>query len=207
MVLAACVLTGHAWGQSVDPVLARGLHHSQQDRAMVETAIARTNRLIAKTGHRLRASWSEAVEPADRSVPVYGVAAPEGKAATPAAVPRGCTCVFVNPGLFASWLKTHSTGTGRLDLDPAYVLTFMLLHEVGHITQRSAAGEFSNGELSQLNIEPSIAKANEEEADDFAIALIREEIKQGVAGVAGCELRGDAAQQAGLEHAGLPYAR
>ena len=54
----------------------------------------------------------------------------------------------------------------------------MLLHEVGHITQRSAAGEFSNGELSQLNIEPSIAKANEEEADDFAIALIREEISK-----------------------------
>lgn len=145
---------------------------------MVETSIARTNRLLVTTGYRLAASWSESAGPSDKSIPLYIVAAPEGKAATPAAVPRGCACVFVNTGLFANWLKAHSTGDGRLDLDPACMLTFMLLHEIGHITQRSAAGEFSNGELSQLNIEPSIAKANEEKADNFAIALVREEMSK-----------------------------
>lgn len=138
----------------------------------------RTNRLLGISDYRLRAAWSDAAVSSDKSVPVYVIAAPEGKAATPAAVPRGCTCIFVNTRLFARWLTTHSTGTGRLDLDPAYVLTFMLLHEVGHITQRSAAGDFSNGELSQLNIEPSLAKANEENADDFAIGLIRDQMNK-----------------------------
>ena len=50
----------------------------------------------------------------------------------------------------------------------------MLLHEIGHIHHGTAAGEFVNGALSQLNIEPSIAKEREKEADDYAAALIRQ---------------------------------
>jgi hypothetical protein len=49
----------------------------------------------------------------------------------------------------------------------------MLLHEVGHISNGNAAAEFIDGELSQLNLEPSLAKANEEGADEFATNLIR----------------------------------
>ena len=53
-------------------------------------------------------------------------------------------------------------GPGRFELDASHVLIFMLLHEVGHITDGSPSGEFINGALSQLNIEPSRAKASEE---------------------------------------------
>jgi hypothetical protein len=65
-----------------------------------------------------------------------------------------------------------------LQLDRFHLLTFMLLHEVGHIIQGSAAGEFSNGEVSQVNIDPSLAKANEEEADEFAAGLVRQYARQ-----------------------------
>jgi hypothetical protein len=59
-------------------------------------------------------------------------------------------------------------------LDHGYILAFMLLHEVGHIAHGHAAAEFSKGALSQLNIDPSLAKAREEEADEFASVLIRD---------------------------------
>jgi hypothetical protein len=81
--------------------------------------------------------------------------------------------VFVNPSLLDTWVKFQSTGAGRLHLDTHYLLTFMLLHEVGHLTNKTAGAEFANGELSELNIEPSRAKASEEEADEFAADLLR----------------------------------
>jgi hypothetical protein len=109
---------------------------------------------------------------------VYLIAAPDSAASTPAAVPRGCLCVFVNPALLAAWVKRHSEGSGRMSLDPSYILTFMLLHEVGHIAKGTAAAEFVDGEMSQLNIEPSLAKAREEDADDFAAELIRDQSRR-----------------------------
>lgn len=65
-----------------------------------------------------------------------------------------------------------------MQLNTADLLSFMLLHEVGHIATRSAGVEFANGEMSQLNIEPSIAKANEEKADRFATLIIAERMHQ-----------------------------
>lgn len=162
-----------------DPVASRGLMPTTQDRALVETAISRANLILSlsPTRHRLRASWRTA-GPTDRAVPVYLVEVPPNATSTLAAVPRGCMCVFVNPFLLANWIKTHSEGLGRLSLDTTNLLIFMLLHEVGHIHNGSAAGEFSNGELSQLNIEPSLAKANEEQADEYAVGLVKQHVKQ-----------------------------
>jgi hypothetical protein len=181
LVVALALGAGHAFGGPVaseaagpDPVVSRGLAHTTRDEALVETAIDRANVLLTTTGNRLRAAWRAASgPPAEPSLPVYLVEAPADAAATPAAVPRGCACIFVNPSLLAAWVRTHSTGPGRMQLDPSYLLTFMLLHEVGHIAQGSAAGEFANGAMSALNIEPTVAKANEEKADEFAAGLIR----------------------------------
>jgi hypothetical protein len=187
-VLAALLLTaGELSGTaraadtlSTDPVVLRGLTHTTKDRGLVEAAINRANLLLATTSRNLIGSWHLASNAGagDKAVPVYLVAAPAAATSTPAAVPRGCTCVFVNPSLFAAWVKTHTEGASRLRLDVSYLLTFMLLHEVAHITQRTAAGDFSNGELSQLNIEPSLAKANEEDADEFAAGLVRQYSQQ-----------------------------
>ena len=61
-----------------------------------------------------------------------------------------------------------------MTLNAPHVLAYMLLHEVGHIEQGNAAGDFSNGAWSQLNIDPSLAKVSEEKADEFAAHLIRD---------------------------------
>lgn len=165
--------------EASDPVLSRGLTYTTQDQQLVEKAIGRTNLLLGQAG---RLAWSgQAAATSDRpaSIPVYLVAAPEGATALPAAVPRGCVCIFVNPAALAAWLKPHAEGPGRFELDGSYLLAFMLLHEVGHVAEGSAGGDFVNGALSQLNIEPSRAKASEEKADEFASDLIRKHASPG----------------------------
>jgi len=159
-----------------DPVVERGLKHTDKGRMVVEAAIASTDLLLGDKGIRLTPSWGnrEASAPAGViSVPVYLVAAPPKAQTTPAAVPSGCMCVFVNPAALDKWVAKQSTGAGRLQIDTKRLLTFMLLHEVGHLSHKTAGAEFANGELSELNIEPSRAKASEEEADEFAADLLR----------------------------------
>jgi len=87
-------------------------------------------------------------------------------------------CVFVNPSLLADWVTVHSRGAGKLDVDRGNLLTFMLLHEVGHLSKGSAGAVVEHGTMLQLNIDPSKAKANEEEADDFASSLLRQYFRE-----------------------------
>lgn len=162
---------------SADPVSKRGLEQTTGGRPIAEAAIDDANQLLDGTLY-LAPSW----EPRALSdvIPVYLVTAPAGAASTPAAVPRGCRCIFVNPTLLDAWLRHHSTGTGRMNIDTSHFLAFMLLHEAGHIIYGTSAVAFEAGELSQFNQEPSLAKAREEAADEFAADLVRRHVNSGV---------------------------
>lgn len=179
LVLAPLQMTAPAALSQTDPVLERGLRHTTQSRDEVAAAIERANALLSKTGVRLRASWNAAAGSESADVVVYLIEATASSASTPAAVPRGCRCVFVNPSLLAAFVNQHSQGTGRFALDIPSLLAFMLLHEAGHIQKGSAGVQFDRGEMLQLNIEPSLAKANEEDADEFAALLVREHARPG----------------------------
>ncbi|MGJ7512426.1 ImmA/IrrE family metallo-endopeptidase [Variovorax sp. GT1P44] len=61
-----------------------------------------------------------------------------------------------------------------MTIDRDYFLTFVLLHEAGHIHDGTSAGAFKDGEMSQLNVDPSKAKAAERQADEFAARLLRQ---------------------------------
>lgn len=156
-----------------DPVVLRGLQHLNTGRPLLDSAIKSANLMAKANGPTLSPSWGWSEGDA-QSVPVYLVASSPGAISTPAAVPQDCMCVFVNLPAFEAWLNAHSSGSGRMSLEPKHLLTFMLLHEVGHLNKRTSGAEFSNGYLSQLNIEPALAKAKEEEADEFATELVRE---------------------------------
>ena len=159
-----------------DPVQQRGLKHTETGRALSELAISSTNVLLSGKGIRLVLSTvltSTETSLNIEKIPVYLVQAPSTASTTPAVVPKGCRCIFVNPSTFYAFVKEQSTGSGRLTLDPRYVLAFILLHEVGHLVTSTAGADFANGELSELNIDPSRAKANEEDADMFAADLVR----------------------------------
>lgn len=155
-----------------DPVLEGGLEHTQMSRVLVEQAIASTNLVIKSSGLRLtlynRGGTSNTAD-----IPIYLVKTPPTARATPAVVPKRCRCIFVNPYELNNFIEEQSTGSGRLSLNAKYILTFILLHEVGHLVKSTSDAEYQNGELSELNIEPSRAKADEEDADAFAADLIR----------------------------------
>jgi hypothetical protein len=167
---------------SNDPVLHKGLQHTEQGRDLVSKTIAITNDLLANqdTGLELTGSWAANQPTASvEAVPVHLVSAPRAAWTTPAAAPKSCRCVFVNPAAFQAFMDAQTNGPGRMQLDAKYVLTFMLLHEVGHIKRRSSATDFENGELAQLNTSDSLDKAAEKEADQFAADAIRAGLKKG----------------------------
>jgi len=112
--------------------------------------------------------------------------------------------MFVDMRALHRWVIAHSAGSGQLKLDAANLLAFMLLHEAGHITSHHADVEFSDGEMSQLNIDPTIASANEEKADRFGAVAGPEPHAAGsrFPGLAGRHDRVDGIDEAGLPHAG-----
>jgi hypothetical protein len=158
-----------------DVVTDRGLQQTPRDQDVVAKAVERANRLLVSSEVRLAPAWgvSKDKATATKAVPVYLVQPRPDKTSTIAAVPAGCRCVFVDPELLSTWVANNSRGTGRLKLDRGYFLTFILLHEAGHIAAGTPAAAFDRGGLSQLNIDPSRAKANEEDADEFAASLLR----------------------------------
>jgi hypothetical protein len=166
----------------VDPVISRGLTHTLDGQNEILRAIRRANEILhaARLGLKPLSYTAAGTVTSIDAIAVYLIATPASAISTAAAVPRGCTCIFANSALLASWVRTHSQGTGRMALDGSILMTFMLLHEVGHLIKGGASGEFSDGGFSQLNLEPTHAKANEEDADAFAANLIREQAQPGV---------------------------
>ncbi len=160
----------------MNEVTQRGLEHTAQDRPLVATSIARVNRLLAGRAIRLAPAWEPLPQPSNgiASYPVYLIRTPDGKGTTPAAVPKGCQCVFVDPAFLESWAEFNSQGNGRLTIDRKYFLDFVLLHEAGHIANGTAAGRFENGGWSPFNIDPSKDKTAEIGADDFAATILKD---------------------------------
>lgn len=167
------LLAGVPLAGAADPVTERGYASTTVDQQLVERVLVRVNRLLSDTAIRLEPAWRRSGRSTGRGFPVYLVRSRSKGAETPAAVPFGCRCVFVNPSVLADWVRNNSQGPGRLELDRGNFLTFVLLHEAGHLAKQTSAAVFENGEMSQLNIDPSNAKAAEEDADDFAAELLK----------------------------------
>jgi len=175
--LASSILVTDA-ARAGDPVADRGLLHTQEGRQLAERAIDQVAKLVADDGPRLVPSWRAPGGQASEAVPVYLVEGKPGTIVTPAAVPSGCRCVFVSPSVLKKWIQRNSAGPGRVSLDDGNFLVFILMHEMGHLKKGTPGAAFHDGEMSQLNIEPSRAKAAEEDADDFAVAVLKLRSKQ-----------------------------
>ena len=169
-----------AYVNALDPVMSRGLEHTDFDLEKVTAAVARANMILVGSGVQLGGiPLNGAQAQADRQrVPVFLIKSKPNSSSTPAFVPRGCRCVFVDPIYVSDWIVHNSEGTGRLALDRGYFLTFVLLHEAGHIVTGTPGAAVENGTITQLNTDPSKDKAAEEDADDFAIAFLRDKSRQ-----------------------------
>ncbi|MCW5640955.1 MAG: hypothetical protein KIT63_02520 [Rhodoferax sp.] len=182
-VASALLLHCAASVSAEDEVTSRGLRHTTLDRELVGKAVARANAILKDSGIRFAPSWlMTSNERANaETVPLFLVEPPKDEDSTPAAVPEGCRCVFVNPRLLRSWITFNSKGTGRMRLDRGYFLTFVLLHEAGHIKEGTPAVAFKSGEMHQLNTAPSKQKFSERKADEFAAVLLRRPAQDGPA--------------------------
>lgn len=163
-----------------DVVIDQGLSHTTQDQQITAQAIERANLFLMERNIRLFPSWNTIKEEnlQHNLVPVYLVESALHRMSTSALVPKGCRCIFVNPQVLVSWVNNNSDGNGRVSIDKNYFLTYILLHESGHIATQSASGAFNEGPFNQLNIDPSKAKANEEDADEFAANILRQYSRQ-----------------------------
>ena len=171
-LLCAFMLCAPIFGYA-DPVEERGFQQALDGRATTEKAVAVVNLLVGDASLSLAPAWAQLQGNASTQLAVYVVEDRQGTVVTPAAVPNGCRCVFIFPAVLTEWVRRNSTGTGRLDLDADQFLVFVLLHEVGHLKKGTPGAVFREGKLSQLNVEPSRAKAAEEDADDFAADLLK----------------------------------
>jgi len=158
---------------AADPVTERGLRHTSYGRGMVEKAVLGANQMAETSGARLVPSWIDQGTSDVSGVLVYLVDGKPGTIDSPAAVPKRCRCVFVAPTTLDAFVTRNSTGAGRMTLDAGRVLTFMLLHEIGHLLNNTPGADFHNGQMFQLNIEDSLAKDAESDADNFAADLLK----------------------------------
>ncbi len=160
-----------------DPVRKRNFDYAQSGHDVATDACKLASALTEPLGYSLQVAHlgSKAETP---TIPVYLVAPAADSATTPAAVPQGCRCIFVDPESLTAWVAAHSNGSASLKLSEANLLAFMLLHEVGHIHGGTSAVRFDKGALAQLNVSPSRAKAIEEDADAFAAKVIAAQLKE-----------------------------
>jgi hypothetical protein len=178
VALALALLCHAAYGAGAvkDEVTKRGLLQTSVDQGLVAKSIVRANAVLEGSGVRLAPGWPQREKSAiseANAVPVYPIKMRAGNDTSPAVVPSGCRCIFVDPEFLAAWVAFNSKGTGRLALDRGYFLTFVLLHEAGHIKDGTPGAAFENGVVTQLNIDPSKAKSNERRADEFAAEQLR----------------------------------
>lgn len=157
---------------AVDQVTQRGLRRTDLGETVVKNSIETVNGLVRERGLGLfLARPCESGEPS--GIPVHVIASPERGHSSIASVPRECRCIFVDTALLAGWIQQNSAGTGRFELNAEASLSFILLHEIGHVVHGTRAVQFHDGVASQLNIDPTIAKDNEEAADEFASSILK----------------------------------
>lgn len=116
-----------------------------------------------------------AQEPDDDSIRVHLVR-PEGFGKEKVAEARqNCRCIIIGNDGFENFHRAHSqTMDQMLEIDRSALLSFVLLHEIGHIV-RGHRGSFWDGYAvspERLNTTSSSSKGVEKEADDFVSAQL-----------------------------------
>jgi hypothetical protein len=149
-----------------------GLLETTNGRELAEKGVKLANSLLGPEAKMaLRTSWTEE-KPGERHqvATVYLVNAAGAPPLYMVVVPSDCSCIFVQPQRYSAWVVQHSTAlNSMLPVSPENVLAFMLLHEMGHISNGDR-GEFV--ESRSENGSELSAKEREERADSFAVAQL-----------------------------------
>jgi hypothetical protein len=165
------------------PVELLGLSETVLGRPLVEDAMRAANAILGgRVPYRLTGSWeSTAKDPTLTTVPVYLVDRASVPAVYAVMVPDACRCVFVQTDSFRAWLDTHTKSLegAMLSIEPSSALTFMLLHEVGHIAHHDPGQFEAESGIRALNLDVTTQKEREAAADAFAAEQVEAAMQGG----------------------------
>src|SRR5262249_33910867 len=152
-----------------------GYAETTEGRRLVAEAIGKVNLIVNRSdGLQLvpgweRASWNKA------SIPVHLI----GGTLNPMMifVPRGCRCVVIAVPSLVAWLAGASDPQKvDMNVDQVDALSFMMLHELGHIVHGNNAGDAFTplpARASDTNLVSTTEKTREFAADAWAADQVR----------------------------------
>jgi hypothetical protein len=163
------VLPGVSYAKALNPVTASGYTETKSGRPLMARAIGAANAILsASASYKLREGWTPAAKnkPVTNELAVYLIAP-----TTPPfviQVPfKSCRCIFVQELAFRKGLSAYSSKPKQmLHIEPAHMLAFMLLHEVGHVDNDNP-GAYDDG-FADINVTETEQKERERAADGFA---------------------------------------
>ena len=151
-----------------------GLTEAVVDRPTVTSVIDAANRILGSEKISFAPGWKAPRKPGQ--TPVYAVS---GLAKTEMmTVFVECRCVLIQVSALRAWLTAQQGDGGfLLSPEPADLLTYMLLHEAGHLAKgdelQGSAKFADTTATSNVNIDNTAEKDSENAADTYAASSIR----------------------------------
>jgi len=108
----------------------------------------------------------------ENSIPVYTVARRDAEM-TVARVPRGCRCIVIGGNEFEEALEAMTEAKALSVDDAVTMLTFLLLHELGHVANEHYGQFLPDASEAVLNTDQTLSKEREAEADQFVGDILR----------------------------------
>jgi len=173
ILLAGC--DGGSDSAAPNPVERLGLIETTEGRALVEDAAVAANAILKLQvdSISLTVSWEPKATDVKSTITVYLLDGSRVPSSYSVMVPNNCRCIFFQPEAFAAWLAAHSTADPQmLSIEPKDVLTFMFLHEIGHIVHGDPGQFEAQNQQSSYNTDKTTQKAREEAADEYAVNLV-----------------------------------
>jgi hypothetical protein len=155
---------------SVESIERFGLEESAIDHPLVSEAIAIAAKVSSRSGVAFAEGWRT---PSTGAVPVFaasGAGLSEGEIMTTYAE---CRCVIVQAAALPRWLqKKQGSGKTLLSVDAPLLLSYMLLHEAGHIARGHVFQSSPQSAGPDRGNERESQKSMEIVADEFAANAI-----------------------------------
>jgi len=158
-----------------------GLVESPVDHPALEAAVRNANLILGpSSATSFAAGWRQV--PNTSAIKVFA-ADPKGLGETEVMSSyHQCNCVIAQVGRMSAWLSQQTgTGQGLLSVDNQSLMTYMLLHEMGHIAHgdevESETPSTNTGQAMKFNLDPTLQKEHEIAADQYAANAINAAIK------------------------------
>lgn len=177
LLLAGCGL-GNSTSTETSPAttLGRfGLVDSPKDHPLLAAAIANTTNILGDQAKlRLTPGW---VRVKGEVLQVFAVTRDGFGKEEIMATHEECICVIAQADALSDWLLSHQgNGEALLGLDSRNLLTYMLLHEVGHVVHGDVRRHDPN--TAATSAQSGHSTSDERAADEFAASTIERAIEQ-----------------------------